>query len=151
MTAAGRGKGWEARLNAFHEAYRRQRRALVFQAHPPAGLRAKAPPDFFGVCRGRSLLFDAKSTRVNRLDFGRIANHQAVDLEAHHQHGGLSFIALDLGARSFVVPWGSLSPLWWGWRERVSRQASVNRNWLWRFGVEMGPDGWIDWAEGVCK
>jgi len=148
MTA--RGKNWEAILDAWHHQYRRDKRALILRGHPPVKMLSKnvngkfracfagtGPPDYVGVASGRMVCFDAKDSRAARFPFSSLKDHQARDLSATDDHGGLAFIALRLRGAPSVVLWSELRADWWAWRRKESRVASCLG------GIPMQSDGWI--------
>jgi len=145
-----RGTGWEARLDTWHDEYRRDRRALILRCHPPVRVLArqaagrfrgvwagKGPPDYAGVVGGRAVCFDAKDSRAARWPFSALAVHQAKDLSATEVNGGVAFIALRLRGAPSVLLWRELGPDWWAWRQGESSVASCPG------GIPMAEDGWI--------
>ena len=123
---------------------------MVMRAHPPIGLRQKGPPDFFGVLPGgMGILFDAKSTESRRLSFGAIPEHQARALEAWEAAGGVAGIAAKVDGSGWWIPWTTLGPQWWRWREEGGRPASVDLDWL---GTNAGALGeGADWLRVVGR
>jgi len=141
-----RGRAWETQLDYWHDQYRRDRRAFIVHTHPKVKkvggrliYEKKAPPDYIGVASGRGVCFDAKSTKAERWPFSSLAQHQARDLEANQENGGISFVALQMPAGRFVVPWEWLGPLYWEGDRRSLKADDLD--------VAMGADGWIGWLE----
>lgn len=144
---ANRGRAWEVKLDHQHRAYREDRQAVVFHAHPEirGGVRQKAPPDYFGVVGGgQGVLFDAKEHQGSRWPFSKLARHQALALESWQDRGGLAGIALRLGSETFWVDWRALGPHWWLWHEKNTRAAaSINVEMLRLIAKDM--NGGADW------
>lgn len=151
-----RGGGWEAQLDRLHDRYRRDRLATIFRVHPPVRVLAdhgrtfqacwggEGPPDYAGVLAGgRAVLFDAKDCRAKRWSFGKLARHQARDLEACHIAGGLAFVALRIRGQALVLPWAELGPRWWAWRESTGARASVAGDEAWAIPFDVDTGGWL--------
>lgn len=137
-----RGKGWEVQLDVWHDAYRREQLAWIQHLDAPfkqvGALRpdntflavrsAQGPPDYVGVVHGQPhgvpVVFDAKEAKKKRWSFGLLHDHQARDLSANDLTG-FSFIALMLDGAPWVVPWSALSPMWWAWRRKKLKKASL--------------------------
>ncbi len=154
------GSQWERQLDAWHDAYRRDRIALVLRAHPPVKIIAKkhdahffgcfaadGPPDYYGVVGGQAVVFDAKDCESGRFPFASIPLHQARDLEAAIGHGAKAAIALRFQGEEFWVPWDALAEAYWTHMERRGRAsagtASLSAADVARLGRRMGPDGWV--------
>ena len=153
---AKRGRPWETKLSLWHQDYLRDRRAKIFQTNPKVKIikgkaiyEKKGPPDFVGVAGGRAVCFDAKECRASRWPLAALADHQAKDLEAHAVNGGVSFIALRHLGKASVLPWTTLGPLWWAWRDGTAGRgaASLTVDQVAELGIPMNDDGWIDWVE----
>ena len=50
--------------------------------------------DYNGIYKGRSLLFDAKESIVERFPLANLADHQYNTLKSWHRHGGVSFLII---------------------------------------------------------
>src|SRR5262245_1307952 len=97
-----KGEQWERILEAYHETYREEGRAVVFHAHP--GVRrdkygrihyeSEGPPDFFGYMAGRAVMFDAKDIVDDTFRFKNLPGHQALALNAASSHGAFTFLAV---------------------------------------------------------
>lgn len=125
-----RGGGCEAGLNAMHRDYRRDRKAVVFHAHPEARVvdgeikyTAEGPPDYFACVLGESILFDAKETSGDTWAFSNLKPHQARDLCAQLVNGGgaglfLRFVKTD---ENFWLHWDRIEDDWFAWAQRKGR------------------------------
>lgn len=150
MSTTNRGRAWEARLEVWHDAYRRERRAVVQKNEPKAKNIAgrivyerKGAPDFDGtLAGGRAVVFDAKDCRASRWSLKGLALHQARDLEAHHLAGAVAFVALRFQGVGYVLPWARLGPVYWRWVEKKG-PASLSGDDVRTLGIPMGPDGWL--------
>ena len=69
-----------------------------------------AQPDFQGtLAGGRSVVFEAKHTDGDRMEYGRLTDEQIRRLKAHHALGAAAFVAVSFGLQDFYrVPW----PVW---------------------------------------
>jgi len=151
---ANRGKGWEAQLVTQHLAYRRDRRAMIFQAHPATKVvggrivREKAPPDFFGVADnpggggGIPVLFDAKEGRGILWGLSNLKDHQAKALEAWVVNGGRAGVVLRLPAGSWWIDWRFLGPTWKAWRSDGGR-ASLDPGWITAWAAPFQGADWL--------
>lgn len=144
-----RGKGWEARLETWHDEYRKHRRCAVWKTQPGVqavgGGRAVftgvGPPDYFGIVNGRFVAFDAKSTAKSVLYRTQVPAHQARDLEAVMEYGGFAFLAVRLCDEQYVVPWAAVSDEYWSGDAKTIRVAQV--------GIRFGAGGWLDAVLGA--
>lgn len=69
-----------------------------------------AQPDFKGtLAGGRSVVFDAKHTIADKIEYKVVSNEQAERLEHHHKLGAAAYVLVGLGFEDFYrVPW----PTW---------------------------------------
>ena len=76
----------------------------------------KAEPDFKGtLAGGRSVVFEAKHTDSDRIEYSRLTNEQADKLELYHNMGAVAFVLVSFGLRDFYrIPWEV-------WRDMVGR------------------------------
>lgn len=136
-----RGLGWETVLEAQHAEYLRHLRAKVSKQHVPfkrtktlgggafeAVYDGKADCDFAGLLHdGRGVAFDAKEVQAGAFPFSKLLLHQAKHLNAVSHFGGVSFVALHVvgDASAYVLRWDRVGPLWWAWKTKASKAASV--------------------------
>ncbi len=152
---AHRGRAWETRLALWHDAYRRERRALVFKTQPPAKLlngrlvyTKKGAPDFVGtIADGRAIVLEAKSCERRRWPYSLLAPHQASALESAHLLGAISVIALRLGTEPWLIHWGRLRASYWAWREGGG-PASLSVADLADLAEPIPADGWLSLVTG---
>ena len=66
-----------------------------------------AQPDFKGTLSGgRSVVFEAKHTDTDRIEYSRLTKEQAERLEIHHNLGALAFVLVSFGLQDFYrIPW----------------------------------------------
>ena len=66
-----------------------------------------AQPDFQGTMRGgRSVVFEAKHTEGDKIEYSRLTDEQIEKLSTHHALGAAAFVAVGLGFEDFYrVPW----------------------------------------------
>ena len=64
-------------------------------------------PDFKGTLTGgRSVVFEAKHTDSDRIEFGRLTNEQIGKLSTHHSLGAATFVLVSFGLQDFYrIPW----------------------------------------------
>ena len=67
----------------------------------------QAQPDYKGTLNGgRSVIFDAKHTDAEKIDYSRVTEEQYGELEAHYLMGAEVFILVSFGMTDFYrVPW----------------------------------------------
>lgn len=73
----------------------------------PACFTKAAQPDFKGtLAGGRSVVFDAKHTDADRIEYSRVTKEQADDLEMHYGLGAEAFVLVSFGLQDFYrIPW----------------------------------------------
>ena len=64
-------------------------------------------PDFKGTLNGgQSVVFEAKHTEDNRIEYNRLTEEQADDLALHHALGAVAFVLVSFGLTDFFrIPW----------------------------------------------
>lgn len=79
-----------------------------------------AQPDFKGTLEGgRSVVFEAKHTDGDRINFDRVTDEQAKRLERHWKLGAASFVLVSFRLTMFCrIPW----PVWRDMRELYGRK-----------------------------
>lgn len=67
----------------------------------------KAQPDFKGtLIGGRSVVFEAKHTDSDRIEYSRLTDEQIKKLSTHHALGAAAFVLVSFGLRDFYrIPW----------------------------------------------
>jgi len=67
----------------------------------------QAQPDYKGTLKGgRSIVFEAKHSESDKIDYGRLTEEQRDGLEAHYQLGAFAGVLVSLGMTDFyMVPW----------------------------------------------
>lgn len=114
-----RGQAFEIALNYTNHIYKNQGRALINKRPTPVkvikskGTRVlsgffedKSTVDYDGTYRGKSIVFEAKSTKEKRLPLSIVSDHQVTYLEAAEEQGAISFLIADLRATGdvFLIP-----------------------------------------------
>ena len=115
------GEYFENMIGASCEWYKKRGVAFIKKTpepmrplHPPnqkgqflACYTKAAQPDFKGTLKGgRSVVFEAKHTDSERIDYGRLTPEQIEDLNSHHELGALTFVLVSVGLQDFFrVPW----------------------------------------------
>lgn len=66
-----------------------------------------AQPDYKGtMIGGRSVVFEAKHTDTDRIEYSRLTEDQVDRLELHHNLGAVAFVLVSFGMQDFFrVPW----------------------------------------------
>lgn len=69
-----------------------------------------AQPDFAGtLAGGRSIVFEAKHTEAEKIEYSRLTEQQIEQLELHHKLGAAAFVLVSFGLEDFYrIPW----PTW---------------------------------------
>lgn len=64
-------------------------------------------PDFKGTLTGgRSVVFEAKHTDSDRIEYGRLTDEQVEKLSTHHKLGAAAFVLVSFGLQDFYrIPW----------------------------------------------
>lgn len=64
-------------------------------------------PDFKGTLTGgRSVVFEAKHTDSDRIEYSRLTDEQAEKLSTHHKLGAAAFVLVSFGLQDFYrIPW----------------------------------------------
>lgn len=66
-----------------------------------------AQPDFQGtLAGGRSIVFEAKHTDSDRIEYSRLSDEQINKLSSHHRLGAVTFVLVSFGLQDFYrIPW----------------------------------------------
>ena len=81
------------------------------EKHIRAQIRGKqAQPDYKGTLKGgKAVVFEAKHTDDDRIEYNRLTKEQRDDLEHHHKLGAVAFVLVSMSlTECFRVPW----PVW---------------------------------------
>ena len=67
----------------------------------------RAQPDFKGtITGGRSVVFEAKHTDSDRIEYSRLSDEQIKKLSKHHALGAAAFVLVSFGMQDFYrIPW----------------------------------------------
>src|SRR5690625_4490566 len=109
MSYANRGMGFETLIDHSNAMYDSKGIAVINKRPTPVkilgrnsrgminGYLEKASTvDYDGVYQGRSIAFEAKSTKQHmRFDLSNVQDHQFKYLEKVHRHGGIAFILIE--------------------------------------------------------
>jgi recombination protein U len=141
MTHANRGAGLEALINHTNEVYRARGWAVVHKRPTPvaivrtrgtqivsAYLEAKSTVDYEGVYRGRSLQFEAKSTRESsRFPLSNFHAHQIEHMRACLNQGAIVFAIVEFARDNerLYVPARLILDAWDRWK--AGGKASIPR------------------------
>jgi recombination protein U len=111
-----RGMGLENMIEATNRSYRHKGLAVVNKRPTPVVIMKKlaggriegrlekcSTVDYDGVYRGRSLQFEAKSTRTNRLPLSNFHPHQIEHLRKTAAHGAISFVLWEVVPAGLVL------------------------------------------------
>lgn len=114
------GKEFEERLEASFEWYRQQGRASIKKTPEPmrvlrslgdgqfvACFEKKAQPDYKGTLNnGRSILFEAKYTKTDRMHQNAVSDEQTREMNEHEAMGALCFVAFGFSSgKVYRFPW----------------------------------------------
>lgn len=132
-----RWRGWECRIAAACDKYRKERRAMIGQAHAKEG-RRRGLVDFVGVLAdGRGFFADAKTVDGSRWPLAGLADHQAKQLEASSQFGAVAGILLWCREGAFWLPWSRLGPRYWAWADGATGRGEASLD------PTRAEDGWV--------
>lgn len=105
----------------------------------------QAQPDYKGTLKGgRAVVFEAKHTDDDRIEFNRLTKEQRDDLEAHHKLGAIAFVLVSMSLTDFYrVPW----PVWRDMAEIYGRKYMTHAE-LSRYEVP-ATAGFIKFLHGI--
>ena len=105
----------------------------------------RAQPDFKGTLPGgRSIVFEAKSTRQDKISQGAVTDDQRDRLERHSKLGALTFVIVSMNLQDFYrIPWEI-----WRDMKQIYGHKSMNRDELEPFRIEWR-DGMIQLLDGL--
>lgn len=77
------------------------------QGHFLACFTKAAQPDYKGtLIGGRGVVFEAKHTDSDRIEYSRLSDEQRDALESHHKLGAAAFVLVSFGLTDFYrIPW----------------------------------------------
>jgi len=117
---ANRGQSLEQAINITNQAYRGKGLALINKVSTPikkirdyngnmflAVWERKSSVDYQGAYRGRSVVFEAKSTKeATRFPLDNLAEHQIEYLRAAEQQGAIAFVLVEFVAHAvtYLLP-----------------------------------------------
>ena len=107
----------------------------------------RAQPDFKGtISGGRSIVFEAKSTRQDKISQSAVTEDQRERLEHHNSLGALTFVIVAMGLDNvYRVPWET-----WRDMKQIYGHKSMNRAELEPFRIDWR-DGMIQLLDGIEK
>ncbi|AQT85671.1 Holliday junction resolvase RecU [Paenibacillus larvae subsp. larvae] len=126
-TTANRGMAFEHEINVTNRMYEKMGLAVINKRPTPvkimgrtAGritgfLESPSTVDYDGTYRGKSIVFEAKSTKeINRFDLKNIHDHQVDYLRKCHEHGAVSFLLIKFEKHNtvYLLPYQSLKHFW---------------------------------------
>jgi len=103
-------------------------------------------PDYHVQAGGVSFLFDAKHTDETRWPLKDLPRWQADRLTMHEQHGGYSFVLLDIGSTVYLLPWSLLGVRYRVWMAGIAARgaASLTIPGCWEMGTAIDGVDWLD-------
>lgn len=113
ISYANRGKDFEAIIDYVNELYERkglatihkipvEHKSITRNGYTKAWYASKSTVDYIGVCGGRALAFDAKSTRGKSLPLANIPRHQVAFLANWQRDGGQAFFLIEFSEHDEV-------------------------------------------------
>lgn len=139
MSYGKRGQSLELLIEQSNEVYRKKGLALIDKVPTPwtiyyckktgkvsnAFPRKKSTVDFVGISHGRSIAFDAKSTKVlTRFDLELIEPHQMEYLILHQEQGGISFFIVEFSKhREIFFLKINQAKKWWDEAKKGGRKS----------------------------
>ena len=156
---ANLGKPLERAINTQHDTYEALGLASCINVPTPyrvlgrlmGGALKVVPdetghPDYHVQASGVSFMFDAKHTEETRWPLKDLPRWQADRLTMHEQHGGYSFILLDIGATVYLLPWSLLGVRYRVWAAGLAGrgESSLTLPDCQRIGVQLDGVDWLD-------
>jgi hypothetical protein len=160
------GAGWEAQIQAWNDAYWRDRRAYVQHAEPPVKGKpgelyrsGDGPPDYVGtLAGGRCVVFEAKQAKGTRWPFNKLTERQAGHLDRYAELGAIVGLLLRVDGVAWWLPWAAIRARWHGWNsarlihkirgERAAPgSASLGVDDLDELGARVPRSGWLELVE----
>ena len=85
-------------------------RGLAKIEKTPEPMKPLGPKNYKGTLKGgRAVVFEAKHTDDDRIEYNRLTKEQRDDLEHHHKLGAVAFVLVSMSlTECFRVPW----PVW---------------------------------------
>lgn len=90
--------------------------------------------DYVGIYNGRTIVFDAKETRLKNFPFDSLQDHQYELLKSWHEKGAVAFLVVDftkLHEEIYLLPFKILQEYWEacqaGGRKSIPHSAFVER------------------------
>jgi len=157
------GAEWESQLDALHERYRIQGRALVFRLGPPVRLLSapgrsgiatvrvlgRGPPDYAVYSSGSAFVFDAKECHQRRWPLAKLHAHQAEAFAGCARQGIGAYVLLRMAARTVLLPWSALGPVWQRWHEGSAGRGEASLSLEEAMGLSAWSSGSIDYLDAM--
>lgn len=107
----------------------------------------RAQPDYKGTLPGgRSIVFEAKSTKQDKIEQSAVTEDQRQRLEHHHRLGALAFVLVGMNLTDvYRVPWET-----WRDMKQLFGHKHMKRDELEPFRIEWR-DGMIQLLEGIIE
>lgn len=127
MNRANRGMAFEQMIDYTNRMYEQKGIAVVNKRPTPVKilgrtggkitgfLESPSTVDYDGTYRGKSIVFEAKSTaELNRFDLKNIQAHQVEYLSKCHKHGAISFLLIEFAKHRtvYLLPYVTLKHYW---------------------------------------
>lgn len=128
MSYANRGMAFEQMIDHANRMYERKGIAIINKRPTPVKILGRnsrgmingyieraSTVDYDGVFRGRSIAFEAKSTReLRRFDLKNIADHQVKYLSKVDKHGGIAFVLVEFARHGsvYLLSYETLDHYW---------------------------------------
>ena len=105
----------------------------------------RAQPDFKGTLTGgRSIVFEAKATRQDKIEQNAVTQDQSERLDAHQKLGALAFVIVGMNLQDFYrVPWET-----WRNMKEIYGRKHMKRDELEPFRIDWR-DGMIQLLDGI--
>lgn len=129
MSYANRGKQLERLIDMTNHQYRNKGFADVRKIPTPVQITGNNKGritgrlnkgelvDYFGICNGRSVIFDAKETSIDRFPLDKLHAHQFDILKSWHEKGARAFLLVSFAKRqseTYILPFEPLREFWEG-------------------------------------
>ncbi|BAU28206.1 recombination protein U [Aneurinibacillus soli] len=128
MSHANRGMAFEKLLDYTNKMYENAGMALINKRPTPVKIMGQnsrgmihgylekpSTVDYDGVCKGRAIVFEAKSTKeLTRFPLGNIHEHQVEYMRKCHKCGAIAFLLVEFAAHQtvYLLPYTLLAQYW---------------------------------------
>lgn len=154
MSYANRGMAFEQLIDYTNQMYERKGIALINKRPTPVKIlghnghggingfvEKPSTVDYDGVYRGRSIAFEAKSTKeMSRFDLKNVQDHQLKYLDKVHRHGGIAFLLVEFIKQQsvYLMSFETLESYWHKAQQGGRKSIRIEDFDIYAYKVEQG-------------